>query len=209
MLKNFSLPPIPAKDPRVVMRAIIGLLLAANLGAAIMAFHPFGGGADDLRRQQQMLTTQLSQLRTRLEGSRKLVDKVQAARSEGDEFMSKYFMNSQQYASQILAELVKAAGDAGVKVGTESWSPEEIEGSSTLHMLSTQVGLEGSYANLTKLVNLIDKSPRFLIIEYMQASAPQQQQQQQGAKAAAQPEQNLNVTLKIDAFVQDLPGARS
>jgi len=38
------------KDPRVVMRAIIGVLLAANLVAAILAFKPFGGSAEDLRR---------------------------------------------------------------------------------------------------------------------------------------------------------------
>ena len=62
-------------------------------------------------------------------------------------------------------------------------------------MLSMQVGFEGTYANLTKFVNLIDKSERFLIIESLQAAAPQQQ----GG-------QRLNVTLKIDTFVKEAPG---
>jgi hypothetical protein len=55
-LAGMSLEGISVKDPRIVMRVVAGLLLAANLTAAVMAFHPFGGGADDLRRQQESLT---------------------------------------------------------------------------------------------------------------------------------------------------------
>jgi len=40
-------------------------LLAANLVAAVMAFKPFGGSADDLRREQQALRVQLARLQTR------------------------------------------------------------------------------------------------------------------------------------------------
>ena len=65
-------------------------------------------------------------------------------------------------------------------------------------MLTTNVGFEGNYANLTKFVNLLDKSPRFMIIENMQASAPQQQ----GG-------QSLNVSLKIDTFVKDDSGGHA
>lgn len=201
MPKSFKLPEISVKDPRVVMRVIVGALLAANLAAAVMAFHPFGGGADDLRRQQESLNAQMAQLQSHLKASQQLVAKVQTARAEGDEFMSKYFMDSQKMAAMMVEELFKTAQDSGINFRQGSLSQEEIEGSDSLHMLSTQVGLEGSYANLTKFVNLVDKSPRFLIIESMTASAPQQQ----GPKAP--PVQTLNVTLKIDAFIKDVPGA--
>jgi type IV pilus assembly protein PilO len=204
MLKNFKLPEISVKDPRIAMRAVIGVLLAANLAAAIMAFHPFGGGADDLRQQQAALNTQLEQLQGRLVAGKDLVKKVQLARTEGDEFMSQYFMTSQTEAALILAEMVKSEQDAGIHMRQDNFSQQEIEGSTTLHMLSTQVGLEGNYASLAKFVNLLDKSSRFLIIESMTASAPQQHEQ--GAKGPV--DQNLTVVLKIDAFVKDvLPGA--
>jgi hypothetical protein len=151
----------------------------------------------------------LGQLQARLKAGQELVEKVKTARTEGDEFVNKYFMSSQAEGYMILDELNKSEQEAGVTVRQDSFSWEEIEGSNSLHMLSTQVGLEGSYANLTKFVNLLDKSDRFLIIEYMQASAPQQQQQQQqptrGPKV--QPNQSLTVTLKIDAFIKDTPGA--
>jgi len=195
MARNFSIRGVKIQDPRVLMRAAIGVLLAANLAAAVVAFHPFGGGADDLRREQQRLGAQLSQLQQRLASSRVLVNKVNTARSQGDQFLGQYFTSEATTASTILAELTETAKDAGIRMGTAQCSYEPIEGSDTLKMLSTQVGFEGTYANLTKFVNLLDKSPRFMIIESMQAAAPQQQ----GG-------QSLNVTLKIDTFVKGALG---
>ncbi len=177
------------------MRAAIGVLLAANLAVAVVAFHPFGGGADDLRRDQQRLGAQLSQLQQRLATSRLLVNKVNTARTQGDQFLGQYFTDESTTASTILAELTQTAKDAAIRMGTAQCSYEPIEGSDTLKMLSTQVGFDGTYANLTKFVNLLDKSPRFMIIESMQAAAPQQQ----GG-------QSLNVTLKIDTFVKGIAG---
>ena len=55
-------------------------------------------------------------------------------------------------------------------------------------------GCEGNYAGLAKFINLVDKSPRFLIIESLATAAPQQ-------NGAA-----LNVQIKIDTFMNG-PGA--
>ena len=180
------------KDPRIAMRAIIGVLLAANLVVAVILFKPFGGSANELRSQQQALSGQLAQLQNRLARSRQLVEKVQRARAEGDQFLGRYFTDSSSTGAIIVSELYTTSKEAGVKMGTVTWNAEDIEGSAALHMLTSQVGFEGTYANLTKFVNLLDKSPRFMIIENMQAAAPQQQ----GG-------QTLNVTLKIDTFVKE------
>jgi Tfp pilus assembly protein PilO len=198
MLRSFLKLPagIAVRDPRILMRAIIAVLLVANVAAAVIAFKPFGGSADDLRHQQEALNTQLSQLENRLARSRQLVEKVQRARSEGDGFLGQYFSDENTTAAMIVAELYGAAKEAGVKMGTVTWTRESIEGSDTLLMLTSQIGFEGNYANLTKFVNLVDKSPRFMIIENLQAAAPQQQ----GGQA-------LNVTLKIDTFVKGAAGA--
>jgi len=192
---NFR-PALNVKDPRVVMRVLIGLLLVANLAAAVVAFKPFGGSADDLRREQQMLTAQLTRSQQQLANSKRLVDKVEQARTEGDKFLDKYFTDSQTTAALILTELNSTARDAGIKMGQAQFNRENVEGSDTLQMLTTNVGFEGNYTNLTKFVNLLDKSARFMIIESMQAAAPQQQAGQA-----------LNVSLKIDTFVKDTPGA--
>jgi Tfp pilus assembly protein PilO len=191
MARSSSVSKTPLRDPRVVLRAAAGILLAANLAAAVAAFHPFGGGADDLRRSREALRWQLSRARMRLAASQQLVAKVEKARSQSDKFLAQYFTDEGSTAAIILAELTEAAKQAGIRMGTAQCSLEPIEGSDTLQMLSAQVGFEGAYTNLTKFIHLLDQSPRFLIIESLQAAAPQQQNGQL-----------LNVTLKIDAFVK-------
>jgi type IV pilus assembly protein PilO len=193
MPRNFKLPfALNVKDPRIAMRIVIGVLLAANLAAAIVAFKPFGGSAEDLRRQQDTLRAQVMRAQQNLKASRELVGKVEKARAQGDDFLSKYFTELEQTAAMIYTELNEASRQAGIKMNGAQFDRGEIEGSETLQMLTTKVGFEGNYANLTKFVNLLDKSPRFMIIEDLQAAAPQQQ----GGQA-------LNVTLKIDTFVRE------
>jgi type IV pilus assembly protein PilO len=184
------------KDPRVGMRALIGLLLLVNLVMAGVAYHPFGGSADDLARQQAAKEAQLTAMNQRLRGTRQLVEKVQLGRQAGDEFLSKYFMDRRTTTSDILTELQRIATESGINLQMQNFQFEEVEGSDTIKMLGMQVGCEGTYPNLTKFVSLLDKSPRFLIIEHIQA-------------AAVQNGQKLNVTFKIDTFTIDRAGADS
>ena len=184
---------VAIKEPRVLLRAIVGTLLAANLVAAVMAFKPFGGSAADLRREQQALRVQLGRLQARAATSKRLVEKVETARREGDQFLAKYVMDRRTMSSTIQDELNRTAKEAGIKALPATLDLEPIEGSDTLEMMSISAGYEGTYAELTKFVNLLDKSPRFLIIENMQ-TAPQQ-----GGQA-------LNVTLKLDTFVRETAG---
>ena len=86
--------------------------------------------------------------------------------------------------------------ESGMKPKEASYSPPEpVPGSDTLEQLTISTNYEGSYQSLTKFVNLIDKSPRFLIIDSMQASP-----QTNGA---------LNVTIKLDTFIRDTVGGKS
>lgn len=195
MPRNFNLPStLNLKDPRVAMRVVIGVLLAANLAAAVIAFKPFGGSAEDLRRDEQSLNSQITRAQQQLARSRQLVEKVQKARAEGDQFLSKYFTDPATTGATIVSELNNAAREAGIHMGAAQFTPEPIVGSDTLDKLSSNVGFEGNYANFSKFVNLLDKSSRFMIIENLQAAAPQQQ----GG-------QNLAVSLKIDTFVKNVP----
>ena len=199
---KIRLPRMSVKDPRIAMRVIIGALLVANLAMAVIAFKPFGGSADDLRKDQARLSAQLRQLQTNLEKSRQHVAKIEIARTEGDDFMAKFIMDKRSAPATMVEELSKAATDAGVRVLPDTFSYETLEGSDTLQMLAIAAPFEGDYAGLAKLVNLLEKSPRFWIIDEMSLNAPQQQNQ----KAAAA-QQNLNVNLKLLAFVRDDSGA--
>jgi hypothetical protein len=115
--------------------------------------------------------------------------------------MSKYIMDKRSAPATLVEELSAAATDAGVRVLPDTFSYETLEGSDTLQMMAIAAPFEGDYGGLAKLVNVLEKSPRFWIIDEMSLTAPQQQNQK---VAAAQ--QNLNVNLKLLAFVRDESG---
>src|SRR5450759_4429986 len=190
MARNFSLSALKWKDPRVAVRAVLGVLLVANLVTAVIAFKPFGGGADDLRRDRNILRQQFAQLKIQVAKSRKLVEKIETARTQGNQFLTKYFTQRRVVTSTIQGELVQIAKDAGITYQPTTWNIDAIEGSDTLAMMTINAGCQGTYAALSKFVNLVDKSSHFLIIESMVA-APQQTGQV------------LNVTVKVDTFVKE------
>jgi type IV pilus assembly protein PilO len=187
---------VSIKDPRVAMRGILGFLAVLNVIAALVVFKPWGGSPEDMAREREALERQVVDAQKRLDRSRQLVGKVQQARAEGDRFLADYMMDRRSTYSTIVAELDRAASGAGIKPRERSINLEEVEGSDTILQMTITSGYEGTYANLTKFVNLLDKSPRFLVIETLQA-APQQ-----GNNL-------LNISIKMDTFVRQLPGAAS
>src|SRR5581483_4886307 len=98
MPKNFK---AAVRDPRFLVRAILGVLLAANLVAAVLAFKPFGGSADDLRQHQAALQNQLAQAQARLAVTRALSAKIQKGRAEGDQFLDRYVTDRRTTFSTI------------------------------------------------------------------------------------------------------------
>jgi len=176
----------------LAVRVGLGALLAANLVAAVMVFHPFGGSAEDLEQRLQDLQRQVQQKKTAIERTRSMAGKVEKGREEGDQFMKSYFMNSRTVNSTIYSELKDSAEKSGLKVREHTFAFEPIEGSSDLSMLTITGNYEGTYQQLVKFVNLVDRSPRLLIIETLQAQ-PQQQSK------------ILNIGMKLNAFVRE-PG---
>jgi len=197
MPRSFDLPRglsvASIKDPRVGVRAILGALLLLNLIAAVILFKPWGGSADDLERQVNLLRQQLPQQRGSLARTKALVEKVEKARSEGDQFMQKYMLNGRNTYSTIIGELDRAATQVNLKPRERQFNVEPIEGSDTLGMMTISANYEGPYPNLTKFINELDRSPRFMIIESLQASP-------QPVGTA------VNVNFKLNAFVKDDTG---
>ena len=170
-------------------------MLAANLVAAVFAFHPFGGSPEDLAREMQSKQRDLTQQLQRLEHTRALMGKVQEAKIEGDKFLDECTMNRRSAYSTVLRDVDKMAVDSGMKPKESAYSLDPVDGSDTIQRLSISQNFEGSYESLTKLINMLDKSPRFLIIESLQA-----QPQSNGA---------LSLTLKLDTFVREGANSKS
>ena len=181
------------KDPRVGVRMALGTLLLLNLVAAVILFKPWGGSAEDLEREVATLRQQVPQRQAALVRSKALVEKVEKARAEGDQFMSKFMLNGRSTYSTIIGELDRAATQVKLAPRERQFGVEPIDGSDNLGIMTISANYEGAYPNLTKFINELDRSPRFLIIESLQASP-----QPVGG--------NVNVNFKLYAFIRDETG---
>lgn len=179
-------------DPFLPWKIVLGVLLVANVAAFFLLVKPVGGSAADLEAQLANLQMQTKRQQLSVRTGRGLVVKLEGARAEHDKFMETYFMDRRTMSSTILSEIKNSAASAGLTAKEHSFGFEAVEGTENLGMMTITANYEGTYADLVKFVNLIDRSKRFLIIDNIQA-APQQQ----GAKLVAR--------FKINAFVRETP----
>lgn len=184
-------PPIDFREPKFLVRAGLGLLLFANLVAATFAFHLFGDSPADLDTQLANARAGFRNAQQRLKQSQSLIGNMTTSRQQGDKFVETYMTKRRKFVSTTDSEINKLAETAGMKVGDLNYSvPDLIEGSGDLEMVTITGNFEGGYAQLVKFVNMLDRSPRFLLID--------------GLQVAPQPKGDvLNATVTLNTFVKD------
>jgi Tfp pilus assembly protein PilO len=181
---------MPRNSSGNIWRIVLGALVAANVAAVALMMYPPGGSSDDLERQVASLQSQVTSRRTLLGTTRQHVAAVEKGRAEGDQFLNQYFLSRRTAYSTLLSELMEAADRSKIKPKEHAYATEPIEGSDSLSMMTITANYEGTYNNLMRFVHEIDRSPRLLIIEGLNA-APQQ-----GGGT-------LSVSMKIDTFVRE------
>src|SRR5208283_2062418 len=162
---NFSL-----QNPTSIAQLVIGGLVALNLVAAYFMVRPPGGSPEELQSEVRDTTAKLHQQRAVLERTKVLVGKIEAGRQQGDQFLSKYFLPSGIAYSTVFADLIDLAKDAQMKTKESTYNVEEIDGSDTLSTMTITQSLEGTYPQLIHFINALDKSPRLLVVESLQAT---------------------------------------
>ena len=178
------------KDPRILIRIGLGLLLVANLVAAGYAFNLLTPSPEILNRRLIAAQAELRTEQNRLVRSRALSGNIGKGKSESDTFLATYFTDRRRTFSTILQEIRDTATAAGMKTQEGTIQLDPIKGTDDLSMVTLSINFEGSFAQLVKFVNLIDRSPRFIIIESMQA--------------APQPKGDVvNTNLKMHVFVKE------
>lgn len=190
---NQQIATLKSRDPRVVLRVVLGVLVALNLLAAGFVLFPPGGSAEEMEQQLAALQSQVAVRSKTIETTRQHVAAIEKGRTQGDQFMANYFLGRRTAYSTLLAQLGDAAQQSQIKPREISYSTEPIEGSDTLSMMTITASYEGTYQNLMSFVHEIDRSPGLLIIESLNA-APQT-----GSNT-------LGVTLKLDTFVREDAG---
>jgi Tfp pilus assembly protein PilO len=181
MPKNFKL-----DLPRLIVLVLLGL----NLVAGWFVYAPWGGSAGEMEAQLRALRSQARDRNSSLERTRQLTAKMDRGRSEGDQFLTTYFLNRSPTYSTVVDELSGMAKRAGVKVREHGFIEDPVEGSNELSMLSVNGNYEGTYADLLHFLQEVDKAPRLLIIEAVSASP------QQGTGV-------LNINMRANTFVRE------
>ena len=174
---NLNSIPLPAlasfKETKTLVRAGLGILLLANIVAAMFAFHVVGTSPEAINAELLAASSRLQGDQTRLNRSRLLTTNIDEGRSQSDTFLASYMTGRRHTYSTIIGEVTETAKTAGMKMKEATIAPlEPIEGSDDLAMMTVSANFDGGYAQLVKFANLLDRSRRFLIIDSMQA-APQ------------------------------------
>lgn len=177
-------------EPKILVRAVLGILFAANLIAAGFAFHWFDASPDAVN--QQLLAAQTSQLteQARLLKTRALAKNIARGKDEGERFIASSMTSRRRTYSTIIGEITETAKSAGMSKAGGTITLEPIAGSEDLDLMSIVFTFEGGYAELLKFMYLLDRSPRFLIIETLTVTP----RAQTGV---------LTVGLKLDTFVRE------
>jgi type IV pilus assembly protein PilO len=183
-------------EPQVLVRVALGVLLVANLVAAAFAFHIFDSSPEQVGRELAAALETQGREQVQLARSRVLAATIERGKADGLKFLSTSMTSRRRTYSTILRELTETAKTAGMEKagGSINLQPvagsEDDSGTPTLDMMSISFNLEGTYPQLVKFVNLLDRSPRFLIIETLTATPR--------AKSDI-----LTVNFKLDTFVRE------
>ena len=172
------------------IKIALGALALFDLVFYLFAIGPLSESEREKRLLVESLRRQSSEQAGRVEKLAAIVNKVETARTQGDELMEEIMLPRRTAFSAIVSEIDQASREAKVELRERGFNVEAIEGSNTLSMMTVTAGLDGSYDNLVKFLNLLDKSSKFLIIESLGA-APQQTGNL------------LSITIKLDAFVRE------
>lgn len=178
------------KVPRQRVVIALAAVALAELLFWFVAVRPLG---DQEAQQQALLANLAQQVQQRQESVEMLrtaAGRIAGARDNGDQLLEDLTFERRTTFSELLTELGRAAKEAGVEVRETNYNSDTIDGNEQYGMVSISANFRGQYENLVKLLNLLDKSEEFLIIERL--------------GAAPREEGGLQITMRVDAFVRDL-----
>ena len=178
-----------ARRKRITL-IVVGLLAAFDLLFWFFAVRPLTDREAEQMARVGALTQMVQQKADTLRMLREAVDRAGSADTTGDELLNDLTFNRRTTYSELLQELNDAAAEAGVEMREANYNADEIEGNAQFGMVSISANFRGGYDGLVKLLNRLDRSDRFLIVERL--------------GAAPREDGGLQISMSIDAFVREL-----
>lgn len=176
------------KRKRIVVTALAALAVF-DVAFWLVAVRPLTDREAEQQARIASLRTLVAQKTEALATLRNADAKAAAAADSGDALLDELTFRRRTTFSELLKELGEAAREAGVEMRETNYNSDEIEGNAEFGMVSISANFRGGYENLVKLLNRLDRSERFLIVERL--------------GAAPREDGGLQITMRIDAFVRD------
>jgi hypothetical protein len=173
-----------------IARLVLGILVAVNVALAWMVMNPPGGSAEALETDMVQLQGQIKQTKTRADEVKNHAEAVTKGRAQADEFLNRYFVEKRALPTTLIKEMNQIVQRAGIKDRGNTVSPDLIDGSDTLGMVTITWNFEGTYRNLLSLVREIDRSNSLLIIDSLNATP------QAGSNL-------LLISMKLHTFIRE------
>lgn len=155
------------------LRAAGIVLLLCNAVALFWCLDPPGGTRRQLSDQMLQVHNQIVATRATASREKTTAAKVQLGYGQGRAFEAKYFLPRRTAYQSVIGELQRLAQASGLQARDSVNTEEPIEGSDDLTLLNTTANFEGTYANLTRFLYELDKSPMLLMLYSLDAT-PQQ-----------------------------------
>lgn len=181
------------KNPQLLVRISLGVLLAANVVAAGFAFHLFDDSPEKVAGQVQRTRQQVVAAIRNLSQTRVHASKIEMGQTEGGKFINTYMTSRRVTYSTIISEITEMELNAAMTPKDALIHLDAVDGTDNLDVLTVTASFEGPYRNLLAFINSIDKSPHLLLIDSLGATPTQ------GDK--------LQVTIKFYTFVKEDPTA--
>lgn len=171
------------------------LLVLANL-ALLSAYRLVYAGQAQLRSLRvERSSAELTALEGRRQELEALVGRVQSTRSSMRRLYRRKLASESQRLTSVIAEVKQLAATSGLAPANISYDSEELE-EHDLRMRSLTFTVQGSYQALRQLINLLEVSDSFLVLEQVALSGGED-------NAAA-----LRINLRITTLFA-LPTART
>ncbi|HVR27976.1 MAG TPA: hypothetical protein VMS86_00455 [Thermoanaerobaculia bacterium] len=174
-----------------------GLPLAfAIANAAILVLHPgrTGAGFADMERQLEAETRELAALAEKEETIEHVLADARASQHALEELYRERFSTQEERLTELITEVKRLAQRAGLEPQAISYPEESIDEYGLVRM-SLVFGVEGTYAQLRTLINLLELSDLFLVLERV------------GLRPSAA--SGLGINLQVSTFFVREPDRRS
>jgi Tfp pilus assembly protein PilO len=134
--------------------------------AVVLAVHPgrTGAGFAEMERELDAESRALAALGVKERQVETVLAAARSSRHALDELYQHRFSTQAERLTQLITEVKRLAQRAGLEPASISY-PEETLGAYGLVRMSLVFGVEGTYAQLRTLVNLLELSDLFLVLE--------------------------------------------